>query len=241
MEDSLLIYDFDGTLTPYAWTRFEILEQCGLRGGSYNPDFIHHVAANADKYQIDFYASIWKSLLEVVQANGFRLTDQNLARGAERIEYNPGVADFLARAHRNHAKNYILSSGIKAFLDRTKIASSFEQILATTFSYNQHQEVNGLARLMNPQGKVEAIREILVESDLDPTDCRRVVYFGDGETDLPAMAYVKMHGGRTVFVHQPGQEEAADRLPDRSLASLIALADYSPGSQISRFLGQIAV
>ena len=36
----IIIYDFDGTLTPYAMPKFEILEKSGLNDGAYNPQFL---------------------------------------------------------------------------------------------------------------------------------------------------------------------------------------------------------
>lgn len=35
----IIIYDFDGTLTPYSLPKFEILEKSGLKDGAFNPLF----------------------------------------------------------------------------------------------------------------------------------------------------------------------------------------------------------
>ena len=36
----IIVYDFDGTLTPFSLPKFEILEKCGMKDGAYNPLFL---------------------------------------------------------------------------------------------------------------------------------------------------------------------------------------------------------
>ena len=36
----IIIYDFDGTLTPYSLPKFEILEKSGMKDGAHNPQFL---------------------------------------------------------------------------------------------------------------------------------------------------------------------------------------------------------
>ena len=40
-----IIYDFDGTLTPFSIPRFSILEKCGYEDGALNPKFLNEVKA----------------------------------------------------------------------------------------------------------------------------------------------------------------------------------------------------
>jgi len=44
-----IVYDFDGTLTPDELPKFDILESCGLEGGTQNPAFLQRVKSTALK------------------------------------------------------------------------------------------------------------------------------------------------------------------------------------------------
>ena len=39
----IIIYDFDGTLTPYPIPKLEILEKCGINKGLNNKDFLNKI------------------------------------------------------------------------------------------------------------------------------------------------------------------------------------------------------
>lgn len=239
MSTPLLIYDFDGTLTPYAWTKFEILERCGFDGGAYSPEFVDRVYAASARQDTDPYTALWQEYLRALREAGFSLTDDNFTLGAGDLEYNPGVKDFLARTTARRAQHYILSSGLKIFLDHTAIAPHFREIHATTFTYDAKNRASGIDFLMNEQSKVGVLQQILARHLPDPTDLRRVAYLGDGITDFYAMRYVKDHGGQAIFVHQPGEEQNIEKLPNPSVVTFTALADYTKGSALSDFVEQL--
>lgn len=258
MNSPIFIYDFDGTLTPYAWTKFEILERCGFDGGAYSQEFIDRVNTAAETENLDGYTALWQEYFRALEESGFSLTDENFTLGAQNLEYNPGVEDFLARTNAKNARNYILSSGLKIFLDHTKIASQFQKIYATTFAYDAENRATGVDFLMHEKNKVETLKRILNRDLADPSDLRDVVYFGDGLTDFYAMEYVKTRGGQTILVHQPessrpentkpGQittpnkastpNDPLSAFPNPGVITFKTLADYSPGSPLDNFVAQ---
>ena len=83
MPKPLVIYDFDGTLTPHAWTKFAILEACGLEDGGSNPEFIRRVMDTSKTHQSDTYASLWQVFFDILREHDFALSDANFARGAD--------------------------------------------------------------------------------------------------------------------------------------------------------------
>lgn len=232
MEKPILIYDFDGTLTPYAWTRFGILEDCGLEGGGSNPEFVQRVKRRAEREGSDMYAALWPVVFDYMRENGFALTDENFSRGAENLRYNPGVGEFVDELNAAGLENFILSSSIKVFLERTRIAPKFREIFATTFDYDDEGEVTGVDLLMNTSKKVEILRGIIGGKRGDAEDARGVIYVGDGLTDGEAMEYVKTHGGESVFVYQEAGDENLAKLQGRGVVSHAAKADYSRGSEL---------
>lgn len=54
MTKMIIIYDFDGTLTPYAFPKFKILEKCGLKDGSANPKFLEITKNKMEKEKLEF-------------------------------------------------------------------------------------------------------------------------------------------------------------------------------------------
>ena len=115
----IIIYDFDGTLTPYPVPRFEILEKCGIN------DFYMQVKNKAITKNIDLYQALYETYFEIVKNAGFELNDENLCLGYNKVTYNNGVHIFLNNLQKNGIKNYLLSSGLKVFLDKVEVADFF--------------------------------------------------------------------------------------------------------------------
>ena len=57
---NIIIYDFDGTLTPYKLTKFQILEKCGLKDGALNPKFLEMVEKRANDKNINVYCATYE-------------------------------------------------------------------------------------------------------------------------------------------------------------------------------------
>ena len=200
MKEKIIIYDFDGTLTQHSLPQFEIIQQSGFEGGAANQDFLKIVKDKVKCENIDLYLALYKTYFEVIESAGFELIDSNFCLGFDSIDYNKGTKEFLEKLYKNHVKNYLLSSGLKVFLEKTDIAHYFEKIYATLFNYNEDNKATGIEYLMTDKNKVEAIKEILSNNSLN--DCSNVIYIGDGLTDYYAMEYVKNNGGTSIMVYQ---------------------------------------
>ena len=62
-----------------------------------------------------------------------------------------------------------------------------------------------------------------------------MIYFGDGETDVPCMKIVKMFGGNSIAVYQRHNKEkimTARKLLKEDRVNFICNADYSEGAEI---------
>ena len=84
----IIIYDFDGTLTPYPVPRFEILEKCGIN------DFYMQVKNKAITKNIDLYQALYETYFEIVKNAGFELNDENLCLGYNKVTYNQLINNF---------------------------------------------------------------------------------------------------------------------------------------------------
>lgn len=235
---SIIIYDFDGTLTPYPLPRFQILEECGFKDESYNI-FFKKAQEKAETEKIDLYQAMYDIYFSIIKENGFSLTNDNFCLGADKVIYNKGVIDFFKKLKTYDIKNYLLSSGIKVFLEKTFVAPYLDDIFATTFSYNDHNEANGIEYLMSDQNKVRAIKEIArINGNID-NDCSNIIYIGDGLTDYYAMEYVKNNGGITIFVYQNPNNKELTALQEKEVVSFSTLADFSQNSELYNYIKKL--
>ena len=122
-------------------------------------------------------------------------------------------------------EHYINSSGIKEMIEGTPIAHEFKKIYACSFFYN----VDGVAFwpsvVVNYTTKTQFLFKINkgIESVSDnieinryiPEDKRRIpfgrmIYIGDGTTDIPCMRLVKQMGGYSIAVYNSGSQRKID-------------------------------
>ncbi len=207
-----IIYDFDGTLTPDVCPKFAILEKSGLEGGCENPTFFQNVHELAHHDHIDVYDAMIRHILTIIRSAGYRLTDENIALGADQRIYRPGVPEFLRAVKTSGVKNYLLSSGSKAYLEHTVISPCFSAIFASTLRYDANGEAIAPDHVMSAEAKTDTLRKIAESTTGSPEDCSGVVYIGDGPTDVPVMTYVKKHGGTTIMVCDEQNQDEVDRL-----------------------------
>lgn len=235
---NIIIYDFDGTLTPYKLTKFQILEKCGLKDGALNPKFLEMVEKRANDKNINVYCATYEVFFQLMRDANLKLVDENFSLGADYVTYNNGVEDFLKFLKENGIHNYLLSSGLKVYLDKTNIVKYFDKIYATTFTYNSDGEVIGVDNLMSDRNKVIAIKDILHSMGRQEDDCQNVVYIGDGFTDRYAMEYVKRNGGTSIFVYKEDNSELK-KLEAEAIVSFSTFADYSDNSELRNYVKKL--
>lgn len=234
MRKKIIIYDFDGTLTPYPMPKFEILKKCGVENYAKDSRFISIVKQKIQENNVDFYTAIYELLFETIKSAGFPLTDETFLLGVENIEYNLGVHEFLSYLNNNDVDNYIVSSGIKSYLKNTNIASLFKEIYATEFSYNEKNIVNGIKYSMTDKNKVAAIKEIVKKNELE--DCSNVIYVGDGLTDAYAFDYVHNNGGKSIYVYQDENDSNIAKIKSKKIVDLFVKANYTLNSELSKYI-----
>ena len=81
-----------------------------------------------------------------------------------------------------------------------------------------------------------------MSQDERPVPLSHMIYFGDGDTDVPCMSMIKGGGGYSVAVYQPhkhGAREAAEQYLRDERVDIVAPADYSEGKKIDRFVKQV--
>ena len=146
--------------------------------------------------------------------------------------------------------HYVNSSGMKEIIEGTSIAKEFKHIYACSFLYNVDGIAYWPAVAVNYTNKTQFIFKINkgVESVYDtrkvneymeesrrPVPVRRMIYVGDGMTDIPCMRLVKNYGGHSIAVYNPadkGKRKEMNTLIRDNRVNFVCSADYSEGSEI---------
>jgi hypothetical protein len=70
-----------------------------------------------------------------------------------------------------------------------------------------------------------------------------MIYFGDGETDIPCMKLVKQYGGKSIAVYNPSKRkrETVTKLIDNNRVNFVCKADYTKDSEIYNIVKTIIV
>ncbi|WP_297554264.1 HAD family hydrolase [uncultured Alistipes sp.] len=247
-----LIYDFDGTLAPGNMQEYDFIPAVGKS----NKEFWSEANALAEEQDADMVLTYMARMIQAARSKGLSLRREAFRESGRRVALYRGVREWFARindygARRGmHIVHYINSSGLKEIIEGTEIAGEFRKIYACSFLY----DVDGIAYwpavAVNYTNKTQFIFKINkgVESVSDskevnryvpeeerPVPFRRMIYVGDGTTDIPCMRLVKNSGGHSIAVYNPDQKGAR-----RDMAQLIrdnrvnhvCPADYSEGSEM---------
>lgn len=241
-----LIYDFDGTLSPGNMQEFGFIQALGRSPAEFW-DESNRIASGQDASDI---LSYMKLMHDVARTNGIRLRRESFRQFGERIELFDGVKEWFSlvneygRSRGVQIEHYINSSGLAEMIEGTPIAKEFKRIFACSFMYDLSGEAVWPAVAVDYTAKTQFIfkinKGILSISDSKQVnasmsdDKKRIpfsnmIYFGDGETDVPCMKIVKMFGGHSIAIYDPSSESkarTARELYRQKRVNCMAPADY---------------
>ena len=145
-------------------------------------------------------------------------------------------------------EHYIISSGLKEIIEGTEIAGEFKEIYAAEFLYGENGLAEWPAMAVNFTSKTQflyrvnkGVLDVTDQHSLNryvPDEERRVpftnmIYFGDGDTDVPCMKLTKVNGGHSIAVYQDDEEEAS-KLIHEGRVDFAFPADYRAGRKLEK-------
>ena len=250
--DVALIYDFDGTLAAGNMQEYDFIPAVGKSNKEFW-DASNRLAEEQDADQILTYMAL---MIHEAQAKGLSLRREAFQESGKRVELYPGVLEWFDRINAYGEErgvrvvHYINSSGLKEIIEGTPIADKFRKIYACSFLYN----VDGIAYwpgvAVNYTNKTQFIFKINkgVESVYDtkqvntymeekhrPVPFSRMIYVGDGTTDIPCMRLVKNFGGHSIAVYNPkdkSKRREMNTLIRDNRVNHVCSADYSEGKEM---------
>jgi phosphoserine phosphatase len=261
-----LIYDFDGTLARGNLQETSFIPNIGMT----KEDFWAEVKARTRDHDADEILVYMHLMLDKAGEKDVQVTVEDLRRHGEEAPLFPGLANksWFDRINAHAAErglvleHYIVSSGIHEMIEGCIIRDAFRQVFASKFIY-----VEGVAAWpgvgINYTTKTQYLFRINkgIDNHWDrdtinnymPEDERRIpfdrmIFFGDGDTDIPTMKMLTHKGGHSVAVYDtdrtPGDLKKIHKLISDGRVEFVAPADYSEHSQIDiivkGILGRIA-
>ncbi|MFP4366556.1 MAG: HAD family hydrolase [Bacteroidales bacterium] len=235
-----IAYDFDGTLAPGNMQEHSFIPKLGI------PKETFWLEANqiARENDMDGILSYMQLMLQKSNEKGIPIRREDFIRYGNDINLFPGVKDYFDVIN-NYAldrgillEHHIISSGLREFIEGTTIAGHFKNIFASGFKYNEKGIAEWAALAINYTNKTQYLFRInkgidnswdntlinrYIPEEEKPVPFSRIIYIGDGETDVPAMKMVKYQGGATIAVfNQNAKASSSDKSQEQMCRDLIA-------------------
>lgn len=254
-----LIYDFDGTLSPGNMQEYAFIQATGMSVKDFWAENTQ-LAQNQDADQILTYMFL---MLQKAKGKGISLKRSQFKEFGKSVDLFSGVEEWFDRindfgkSRDVTIEHYINSSGLKEMIEGTSIAKKFKKIFACSYLYN----IDGIAEwpavsvnftnktqfLFKINKGIDSVYESKKINEFIPETERRVpfsnmIYFGDGETDIPCMKLVKDQGGHSIAVYQPGKtnkKKRASKLINENRVNFVCQADYSENKEIDKVVKTI--
>lgn len=253
-----LVYDFDGTLAPGNMQEFGLLQALGYDDPA---DFWNLCDQIANTNDAGGIAVVMYAIQAEAQRVGLACTRNMLRQFGEQVTFYPGVIEWFecinayAKRIGVDVKHYINSSGLKEMIEGCAIAHHFENIYACTYLYDTKGEASWPAVVVDYTKKTQflfkinkGIREVsdkvrineFVPSDERPVPFERMIYFGDGETDIPCMRTVKSNGGHSFAVYgNEHKRTLAQQLLEEKRVNFACAADYTSQGEMMQIVMRI--
>lgn len=257
-----ICYDFDGTLI-----RGNMHENSFLPGiGTSGEEFWNKVKSRARQHDMDEVLAYMQLMIEEAAGAEKAYTRQALVEHGKNLDLFPGVESWFGtindycRSIGVTVEHFVISSGLQEMIEGSGIAKEFTHIFASGFSFDANGVPSFPARSVNYTTKTQYLfrinKDILNSWDNEqinqfmpgedrPRPFSRMIYIGDGETDVPAMKMVNYQGGYSIAVYPPrkagrprrtraeiDKQDAAEELKEHNRAQFVAKADYGEDGEL---------
>ncbi len=246
-----LVYDFDGTLSPRPMQDYAFLPQIGDDAAA----FWKESNELARREGADALITYMRLMYKKAKARNVRIDRADLVAQGKNVELYAGVADWFdeigayvklrAETHGITLRHYVVSAGLTEIIEGTAIYKRFHNVFASEFWFEAY-ELPFPKRVITDTGKTQYLFRINkgiedlrvgINEHMDeqkrPIPFSNMIYFGDGDTDVPSMAVMRKNGGHAVAVYPPGKaKKKCVELFKAGRCDFFAPADYRRGSDL---------
>ena len=264
-----LIYDFDGTLARGNMQEVSFIPSIGMDKAAFWTE-AEALTRDADGDGILMYRQL---MMRHARDNGAPITRETLAAHGRDVALFEGLKD-LSWFERMNAfgarygleiEHYIVSAGLEEMIEACPIRPAFAHVFASHYVYdaetgeaawpavgiNYTTKTQYLFRInkgVTNHWEHERINNFIPDEERRiPFD--RMIFVGDGDTDVPMMKMMHTKGGFSIAAYDPlasdRDQQKVYRLISEDRVSFVAAADYREGTAmdliVKGLLGRIAV
>ena len=252
-----LIYDFDGTLSTTDMQDYALIPELGMEPKDFWPVANKWSRDNgADQVTGSMYYFV-----KTAKEKGVKLTRSMLKDAGKNIVYFAGVEEWFNRISAYgkelnlKIEHYIISAGYEEILEGSKIYKYFKNVFGCSFAYGDDGTPVWPARVVNYSTKTQYLSKInkglgkledrLVNEFMPDEErripYRRMIYFGDGMTDIPSMKITKERGGNAIAVYRPKSKHKknAIKLLTDNRVNFALPADYRENRELDKVVKTI--
>ena len=254
-----LIYDYDGTLSPGNMQEFGFIQAVGKTAEEFWR-MSDSIAIGQDASNVLAYM---KLMFDEAKRNGIKLRREDFQRFGQNIQLFDGVREWFrlvntyGELHGVKIEHYINSSGLKEIIEGSPIAHEFKHVFAGTFLYDANGEAEWPGISVDYTTKTQFLFKISkgifssrdnkqvnesIADDKKRIPFSHMIYFGDGDTDVPCMKIVGMFGGHSIAVYDPQNERkkaTAAKLKRQGRVAFAVPAVYTPDAPAFRVVTAI--
>ena len=248
-----LIYDFDGTLARGNMQEHSFIPALQRKVSEFWAD----TKVFAQEHDADEVLTYMRLMLQEAVRLGRPLTRESLAQHGAGVPLFEGVTEWFSHINAFGEAlgltldHYVISSGLHEMIAGCPIYPAFKQVYASRYLYDEAGHANWPAVAINYTTKTQFLFRINkgIDSTWDnrsinewaspevrPLPFQRMIFIGDGETDVPAMKMVRYQGGYAVAVFDPEKfaqnQSTIHKLISADRCNYVAPADYRKASQL---------
>lgn len=211
-------------------------------------------------------------MLHHARQNGAPITRETLRDHGREVALFEGLKD-LSWFERMNAfgarydldiEHYIVSAGLEEMIEGTPIRPALTHVFASHYVYDDKGEAAWPAVGVNYTTKTQYLFRInkgvrnhweherinhFIPDDERPIPFDRMIFIGDGDTDVPTMKMMHTKGGFSIAVYDPRSNERDQKkvysLISEDRVNFVAAADYREGSAldliVKGLIGRIAI
>ena len=263
-----LIYDFDGTLARGNMQEVSFIPSIGMKPAEFW-DSVRPVTIAADADGILMYMQM---MLQAARDQGNPVTRQDLRDHGREVALFEGLRDLswfrrmdeFGAQYGLEIEHYIISAGLTEMIEGCPIAAAFKHVFASKYVYDADDVAIWPAVGINYTTKTQYLFRInkgvfnhwdderinrFIPDDERPIPFERMIFLGDGDTDVPTMKMMHTKGGFSIAVYDPDNtprdSNKIHRLISEDRVNFVAAADYREGTAVDLIvkglIGRIAV
>lgn len=247
-----LVYDFDCTLSPKPMQEYTFLPTIGQ-----NPKtFWKEVGEEARKHEADLLLTYMRLMYKKAKEAGIEIRRNDLRDLGSKVELFKGVDKWFDAINSYvsekagssvKVRHYLISSGLKDIIEGTSIYKQFHNVFAAEYFFEAYDlpfpkrvitDTCKTQYLFRINKGIEDLNQSInshMAEDNRPIPFANMIYFGDGDTDVPSMTVTRKNGGHAVAVYPPkAKRNKCVELFKADRVDFFAPADFSKGQDLFR-------